>query len=172
MPVTKTEIKSPKVKSENKAKPAGGLFAPYLTGVFSVRKISVVGSHINEKLYRQKGEVVRVNYNQLLTYSPLGLIDFTLGVSYLYEDKPNEILFATEVQTVFEIPNIKEYINAQTNALTIPTDLLVMIVSISVSHTRALLARQCAGTIYNDILLPIVNPLEMAQAFFPERFKG
>jgi hypothetical protein len=43
-------------------------------------------------------------------------------------------------------------------------------VSVGIAHTRALLAKNLAGTLLDETLLPVFNPLSLAQEFFPNLF--
>ena len=69
------------------------------------------------------------------------------------------------MQNVFFIANIRQFL--KDGILNLPSDLLISIVSLSISHTRGLFAQNLAGTAFNDFMLPITNPIDAAKHFFP-----
>lgn len=136
--------------------------------LYSIRRVKQLSCMINEFQAKDGTFEFLVNYNQKLGYNPVGFVDFILQASYVYAKYPDEPIASISVQTVFELSNLKRFIKPD-NSLSLPRKFLATIVSISVSHTRALLAVQTAGTVYNEIILPIGNPYEMANVFFPEK---
>ncbi len=50
--------------------------------------------------------------------------------------------------------------------------MIITLVGLSVSHTRALFLKRLSGTALQENILPILNPAEMAKQFFPEMFQG
>lgn len=66
-----------------------------------------------------------------------------------------------KVSNLFVVDNLAAFYSEQTKRVNIPNVLFVTMLSISITHTRALLARNTSGTYYEKYLLPIVNPADM-----------
>lgn len=97
---------------------------------------------------------------------PLNILEFTLKVSFKYQDSIEPCLQA-EIQNLFEIKDLPKYIEG-TN-INLPREALITIVSLSVSHSRALIANYTAGSAFSDTVLPIVDGVAMTTQFFPEK---
>jgi hypothetical protein len=92
---------------------------------------------------------------------------FDLQVIAELKDTESKKLFVhIKVSNVFLIENMTQYYNTKTNSLNLPDSVLVTMLSISVTHTRALFAKNTVGTIYENNIIPIVNPTEMAKEVF------
>lgn len=48
--------------------------------------------------------------------------------------------------------------------------MIISMVSVSVSHIRSLMAKNIAGTLYQNNIIPIVNPMDVTKAFYPNMF--
>ncbi len=85
-------------------------------------------------------------------------INVTVKV-YLDKEKKLE-LGCIELLNTFQIPELKQYLLEEKNILDLPIPLEFALISISISHTRAMLYSKCAGTFLQDAMLPIVNPMD------------
>ena len=93
-------------------------------------------------------------------------------VFYHYEDAPpDKILVDTTVQNVFEIEDLQKFI-MDGNDLKFPQSLITTLVSLSISHTRALMTQRISGTVYQDNIMGIIDPEKLAQHFFPNMFNA
>lgn len=133
---------------------------------FSVSSIKELAFFLNENLFKPDEQVI-VNYGNKFGYSEAGFVDFTLSATFKYKNFPKEDLFSIDVQNVFEVKNLGKYIDKD-KKLNLPGWFLITLVNMAVGHTRAILAKQTAGTVFSDQLLPVVNTTEMAIAFFGE----
>lgn len=84
----------------------------------------------------------------------------------LKETETQKVLVHIKVANVFMIENMVNYYSAETDSLNMPDGALITMLSISVSHTRALFAKNTAGTIYENHIIPIINPTDMAKEVF------
>lgn len=135
--------------------------------LYSIKRIKELAFFINEYLFKPEENDTIVNYNQKLGYTETGFVDFTLRAFFVYKNHPKDALFSIDVQTIFEVKDLKKYITKD-KRLNLPSQFLITMVSLSVSHTRALLAKQTSDTLFAQNILPVVNAIEMAKAFFPE----
>lgn len=67
---------------------------------------------------------------------------------------------------IFLIPELASFKKKDDEAFDLPDVLLTTMLSLSISHTRALLAKNAVGTKFADVYIPIVNPAEMAKKLF------
>ena len=62
------------------------------------------------------------------------------------------------VSCIFEIPELKEYIDPKNNAPKLPEEFLTTINSISISTIRWVMFSQFRGTFLQNAILPVVDP--------------
>ena len=124
---------------------------------------------MNESLF-ELNKVVRIQFQHNTNYfSDNNLIEIKLRIYYSYDQSPNIVLVDFQVQNVFEVINLKQYfINKE---FILPQSSIAILVSLSISHARALMAKNIAGTMYQENILPVVNPMDVAKAFYPNMFK-
>ena len=97
------------------------------------------------------------------------LFELVLKANYRYPNKQEDKV-EIEVQNLFKIKDLAKYIG-QNNEINIPSHGLVGIVGLSLSHTRAVIATQLIGTPYNNLLIPIANPWDLAREFFGDKIQ-
>lgn len=140
--------------------------------VYRILRVKDISFSVNEVMFNPNYDVtkmqVRVNcelkYNAEANYLILEMNAF-----FLYEYPDREDIFADiVVHNVFEIANIKEFI--QDTKVILPERLLVTLMGISLSHTRALFSKNIAGTAFNLLILPLIDPLEFSRQIFPYMF--
>lgn len=78
-----------------------------------------------------------------------------------------EVYATGVVQNIFMVKNVKKLTSPENpSQITIPDGVLYTIVGLSISHTRALMAHALSGTTYEQIYIPIVNPVDVTAQFF------
>lgn len=92
---------------------------------------------------------------------------FEIKVDYSLKSKSTGLSYVQiKVSNLFRISNLKDYSTKDKAHVTLPDATLITMLSLSISHTRALLAKNTAGTTLEQYLLPIVNPTEIAKQIF------
>ena len=140
--------------------------------VFNIKKVKEFSFLVNEDLF-EDGREVNVKFQHHTTYNAdTNFIDLTLRVFYSYDkdDPPKTILVDFHVQNIFEIPDLKQYFIEEAGFI-LPKNLMISMVSVAISHTRALMAHNVAGTVYQENIIPIVNPVAVTEAFYPDMFQ-
>ena len=90
---------------------------------------------------------------------------FTLDTKVTFNDKNDNSEFVhITVSNVFYIQNISQF--ETDGVFNFPDNILTTFLSLSISHTRALLAKNTSGSIYDSLYIPIVNPSEIANQIF------
>ncbi|HEX3933461.1 MAG TPA: hypothetical protein VHW43_02200 [Puia sp.] len=74
-----------------------------------------------------------------------------------------------QVQNLYEIDNVVGFVNEH-NMIVLPEKSIISLLDLSISHTRALLAKNAAGTVYQDSPMPVFDAENAAQLFFPYMF--
>ena len=148
--------------SDFKKKPEFGL------SIVSVRELSFF---IKENLVvREKQNEIIVQFIGRTGFSiEHDFFNFTLKTWYHYADNETEIA-QIEVENIFSIPNLKNFIGPN-EEVNFPPQAWVTMVSLSISHSRSLFARNLAGTKLNNAIIAIVNPVDVTKEFFPHVFQ-
>lgn len=138
---------------------------------FEVVRIKAFSFYIDEASVNLEKQVL-IQFQHKTGYdSTNNIIDLTLRTFYSYD--PNaptpDLLIDLHVQNMFFIPNLIQF-RKEDGKYDLPHNLIFSMVGISISHTRALLAQNTAGTLLQNNILPIANPVEVAKAFYPETF--
>lgn len=102
-------------------------------------------------------------------------IGFELTINIVLDEKSVEMIFSaifsdesqgnvfmriktSNIFLLLELDDFHKHANTEFN---IPNNVLVTFLSLSISHTRALLAKNAIGTKFSDLYIPIVNPTEV-----------
>jgi hypothetical protein len=134
-------------------------------------KIKTAGLMINESLIPAAQSPIRIDFNHdfsILENSTTAL--FQLEVLYFLDtenEAPKRVLGCL-VDNYFELPNLNNFRNKD-GLLMIPPEAFVIIVSLSISHARAVVATHCLGTIFENTLIPIVDPIQVTHSFIASK---
>lgn len=132
----------------------------------AVKKIKEVEFFVNEEIE--------------LASPPIANISFELTTNINLDEKSVEMLLTTfftdtiqgnmfmkiKTSNVFLFLELINFHKNETNEFDIPDNVLVTFLSLSISHTRALLAKNALGTKFADLYIPIVNPSEILKQLF------
>jgi hypothetical protein len=141
---------------------------------FRIKRIKDVAFYVNENLYiNDPGKQMQIELNPVLAHN---VDDNTVAIIvrafYHYdgtEPVPANTMLDIQVQNIFEIGGLRNYLN-ENNILVLPQQTIIALMSLSLSHTRALAAKNAAGTALQDFIMPVFNPEEAARFFFPYMF--
>jgi len=126
---------------------------------------------IQENLLQDTSRLIKIEISQNLAFAlEANLVDLTLRIYYHFPDDSDTILVDISVQNLFEITDLKSFMTNGTE-IKLPPMVIASIVGLSISHTRALLAKNLFGTVLQDSLPAIVNSEEVARHFFPRMFE-
>jgi hypothetical protein len=137
-----------------------------------VKRVKEVLFSVNERLHiPDPDKILKLEVNPLFGFHiDSNLVSIIFRVFYHYMDRPiDEVLIEIKVDTVFEVPNLKDYMT-ESGTLILPGDVITTLVDLSISHTRALLASNLTGTPFQEVILPIINPINVAKFFFAYMF--
>ncbi|HWK03232.1 MAG TPA: hypothetical protein VNS58_06355 [Puia sp.] len=138
--------------------------------VFAIKRVKETFFSIKEDLYvEDPNKIVRIELGERIGFSAeSNLVNFILRIFFHYQDS-QEVLVDINVENMFEVEDLQRFMN-EDGIFILPETLLISIVSMSLSHGRALLSKNIAGTRWQDIVLPIANPGQIAKHFYPYMF--
>ncbi|HUZ60269.1 MAG TPA: hypothetical protein VMU83_15970 [Hanamia sp.] len=137
-----------------------------------IKRIKEMSFLINEPLFSlETHNKFKMEIGVFLSFAiEKNLVILLTRVFYHYEDAPpDQIMVDSTVQNVFEIEDLKRFI-VEGNGIKFPPSLITSLVSLSISHTRALMAQRIIGTVYQNNIMGIVNADELTRHFFPKMF--
>jgi hypothetical protein len=150
--------------------------SPELRGL-SVRRIKEFAFFINEQLFAQKqgesnNQVLQVDFSLHLSFTPeTNLVFLLVRIYYQFPGAlPGEVLSDITVQNVFELEDLKRFQVAPSEII-LPSAVISTIVGLSLSHTRALMARNLSGTMMQENVMALVDPVTVTRHFFPRMFE-
>lgn len=135
---------------------------------FEIKKIKDISFFINETLFvKDPSKQIKIELSQIFgTNLQSNLVNFTVRIYLHYQDAlPENILADIHVQNIYFVSDLANY--ATNEIITLPAEILVTLVGMSIAHARALFAKNIAGTVLQEIVLPAVNVIDITNYFFP-----
>lgn len=130
-----------------------------------IKKIKDLAFSANEEVTIGKETGIEIKHNLKFNKSE-NTIEFIMDIDFITK-KDNTIFMSSRISNIFFVPTLNKYESPQTpNTYNLPDQMLVTIVSISITHARALISRNAVGTKFADIYLPIINPTEFTHNLF------
>ncbi len=118
---------------------------------------------IVEKDIQVQLKEIKVNVNtNFVFFEPEQIVRVTIKLEYFEEKKPQVTLVNCSVRTdVLITQKSGEKINKQTD---VPDPILISIISMAISHSRAIFLSEVKKTVYKGLLLPVTNPVEIYES--------
>ena len=142
---------------------------------YGIRRIKDIYFQVNEFLLDKENpsKKLKIELNQNFSVNnEHNLVNCTIGIYFHYQDTPQNIILAEiKVENVYFVNSLKDITNKNERGDYLPPQLIVSLLGLSISHSRALFSKNLAGTAFQNVFLPISNPLHIAKHFFPEEFK-
>ena len=137
----------------------------------SVRRIKEQSFTINESLYvSEPNKTLSIQIGMQLGFSIQTNLLTLITIAYYHYPGSVEMITNIQVQNIFEISDLKQFLVSETE-IKLPSTIITKLVDLSISHTRALLAKNISGTVIQENILPITDPKQMAMNFFPTMFE-
>ena len=132
----------------------------------AISRIKEVEYFINESLEIQPGEQVNINF-QVTTNIKLNdkTVEMLLTAQFA-EIKDGIVFLKIKTSNVFSVSELAELHKSENETFDIPDNVMITFLSLSVSHTRALLAKNAQGSKFSDLHIPIVNPTDLFNQLF------
>lgn len=108
---------------------------------------------------KDKGEL-KLTINTHLHFSAENrMIVVSNAVNYYYEKEPDNYILDCKVSTQYELQHGDN--NQIDESTDIPDQLFITMISISISHTRALFLQQAKSNGIVGLMLPMINPTDV-----------
>jgi len=132
----------------------------------SIFRIKEVEYFINESIELQPDVQVNISF-QVTTNIKLDdkTVEILLTVQFS-EIKKGIVLLKIKTSNVFSVLELVDFCKPGNEAYDIPDNVMTTFLSLSISHTRALLAKNAQGTKFADMYIPIVNPTDLFNQLF------
>lgn len=132
----------------------------------AIKKIKDVEFFVNEDV--NIDDPLRINIGfELTTNFSLSEKMVELVLSTQFSNSPTGVVFMKiKVSNVFLVMELEKFFNSELKTFSIPDNVMVTFLSLSISHSRALLSKSALGTKFSELYIPIVNPIEIAKQLF------
>jgi len=132
----------------------------------AISRIKEVEYFINESIELQPSAQVNINF-QVTTNVKLDDKTVEMLLTAQFAEKTEGIvLLKIKTSNVFSVLELADFHKPESETYVIPDNIMVTFLSLSVSHTRALLAKNAQGTKFADLYIPIVNPTNLFNQLF------
>jgi len=132
----------------------------------AVKKIKDVEFFVNEELELADPHFANISF-ELKTNINLEEKSVEMLLTTLFSEPSQGNLFMKiKTSNVFLFLEIADFYNTENNQFNIPDNILVTFLSLSISHSRALLSKNSLGTKFAEMYIPIVNPSEIMKQLF------
>lgn len=132
----------------------------------AIKKIKDVEFYVNEQAVLPENGLLNIGFNITTNFNlPETLVDITLQVLFT-NPVNNEEVMKIKTNNIFLVLELADFHDPVKGQFEFPDNLMVTLLSLTVSHTRALLAKNAMGTKFSEYYLPIVNPVDLYKQLF------
>lgn len=132
----------------------------------AIKKIKEVEFSINEEVVLLPTEEINFGF-ELTTNINEDEKAVELMLTSRFDKKDNnELLLKIKTSNVFTVLELADLYDKKNKLYHIPDHALITMLSLSISHSRALLAKNTLGTKFSEIYIPIVNPTQVFNQLF------
>jgi len=129
--------------------------------------IKEVAFEIDETIELPGATEVGINFEQSLNPNmEQSTVELILTVRLFKKSEPEKNFLRIKTSNIFFVQELKNFATETVDEYNFPDILLATILGLSISHTRALLAKCTLGTKFDGFFIPIVNPGEVAKQLF------
>ncbi len=132
----------------------------------AISRIKEVEYFINESIDLQSGVQVNINFQVTTNISLKDKTVEMLLTAQFAEKTGGPVVLKIKTSNVFSVHELADFYKPENETYDIPVNVMVTFLSLSVSHTRALLAKNAQGTKFGGLYIPIVNPTDLFNQLF------
>lgn len=132
----------------------------------AIKKIKDIEFVVNEEYELAEPSIANIGF-ELTTHINLNENSVEMLLSTTFVD-PNQgnVLMKIKTSNVFLFLELANFKKPDTTEFDIPDNVMITFLSLSISHSRALLAKNAQGTKFADLYIPIVNPSQLLKNLF------
>ena len=132
----------------------------------SIIRISDQGFFVNEEVSlpdkTAAGMDIRLRVDHNFEEEKLA---FIVEAVFYVQNGRSQVLLSGKVRTDYQVENLKNLKSNDGNVLDVPDQAMITMLSIAISHLRAVLTKNASSTLHQNLILPIVNPAEIYHHF-------
>ena len=132
----------------------------------TISRIKEVEYFINESIELQLGAQVNINFQVTTNIKPDDKTIEMLLTAQFAEITEGIVLLKIKTSNIFSVLELADFYKPENETYFIPDNVMITFLSLSVSHTRSLLAKNAQGTKFADFYIPIVNPTNLFNQLF------
>ena len=132
----------------------------------AISRIKEVEYFINESIELQPGAQLNINFQVTTNFKLDDKTVEMLLTAQFAEMTEGIVLLKIKTSNVFSVLELEDFHKPESETYNIPDNVMVTFLSLSVSHTRALLAKNAQGTKFAGLYIPIVNPTDLFNQLF------
>ena len=132
----------------------------------AISRIKEVEYFINESIELQPGAQVNIKFQVTTNIKHDDKTVEMLLTAQFAEITEGIVILKIKTSNVFSVLELADFHKPESQTYDIPDNVMVTFLSLSVSHTRALLAKNAQGTKFAGLYIPIVNPTDLFNQLF------
>jgi len=132
----------------------------------AISRIKEVEYFINESIELQPSAQVNINFKVTTNIKIDDKTVEMLLTAQFAEKAEGIVLLKIKTSNVFSVLELADFQKPENETYDIPDNVMITFLSLSISHTRALLAKNAQGTKFADLYIPIVNPTDLFNQLF------
>lgn len=131
-----------------------------------IKKIKDIEFFVDESIEIKNEENVNINFDVTTNIKkPDTSIELLITTTFS-ESAQNKSFLRIKVSNLFLVPELLSIPQANKDVFSLPDWLLTTMLSLSITHSRALMAKNAVGTKFQNMYIPVVNPNEVAKQIF------
>jgi hypothetical protein len=131
--------------------------------LYKILSIKDLGFSLNEASPAPDSDpIVYINVGFSLDI-PAGVMSFVVTTVAHSSTDIGTVYYSAKVKTEYFILNLKDFLvgEGEAQVFNIPDPFGISVLSMAITHARAIQAKNLASSVYSESIMPIVNPTEM-----------
>lgn len=130
-----------------------------------IKRIKELSFSIDESIGLSSTHSASIGFEIVTNFNPEEKsVELVLSIKYVNPES-NGIIMQIKVSNEFFLEELQTYYDKNSNTYIIPDQLMITFISLTITHTRALLAKNTSGTKYSELYIPIMNPVDVFNHF-------
>ena len=133
----------------------------------NIKSLRLLAFNMNESVELPFPEQRIINLKHQIIYSMPDLT-ITMDLTISFSTPALQLFMECSVRNIFTVLELPSMLTpGNEDQINIPNNVLAVMLGLSVSHTRALMAQSALGSKFQDVLIPIVNPVDLVSQLIP-----
>jgi len=132
----------------------------------AIKKIKEVEFIVNEEIGLTDPSLANIGFELTTNINPEAKTVELLLTAFFFHQLTGNVFLKIRTSNLFLLLELADFSGKGNDEFDIPDNILVTLLSLSISHTRALLARNAIGTKFSELYIPIVDPSEVLKQMY------